>query len=199
MPAETPDDAARDLALVRAAHGGDGSARDALADRLQCIPRIVGALNARLGRRLGEHDLADVVQDTVVSVLRKLVDYAGQGVLEAWVFRFCTFEVMNALRRRHRQPAHDEAAVDAVVDTAAQGAFQRLVAREALDAAIDRVGGTEADALRMKHFEGLSFEAMAQRVRISTTAMKGRYYRALAHLERLLAADDEQEVARDHR
>lgn len=191
--AESPEDPALDLLMVRDAVARKPEAVAALGQRLRCVPRILSALNARLGRPLGEHDLADTVQDTIVTVLRKLADYAGHGVLEAWVFRICSFEMLNAARRRRRQHLDSELPEESLTDAAAAREWQLLLARDTLEAGIRRVGGVEAEALRMKHFDGLSFDEMATRQQISTPAVKARYYRALARLEELMRADAPEE------
>jgi RNA polymerase sigma-70 factor (ECF subfamily) len=190
------DDPARDLALVRDALAHAAVAVRALAERLQCVPRIMAAQNARLGRPLSEHDLADVAQDTMLVLLRKLHEFTGQAALEAWVFRICCLELMNAVRRRRRQMPNIDLEIEPRSDDAATREWHRLVAREALDTAIDRIGGVEAEALRLKHYEGLTFEELAARAGISVTGIKARYYRGLARLEAIVAAQQQKEDVR---
>jgi RNA polymerase sigma-70 factor (ECF subfamily) len=184
-----------DLALVRAFLANDAAAAEALAERLRCVPRILAAQNARLGRPLAEQDLADVVQDSTVVLLQKLGDYSGLGALEGWVFRICCFELMNAVRqRRRRLPLDDPDAVRA--DDAGAREWSRQLAREALERAIDRIGGVEAETLRLRHFEGLTFEEVAAAQQTTVPAAKGRYYRALQRLEEIMTAQEQKEELR---
>jgi RNA polymerase sigma-70 factor (ECF subfamily) len=194
--APAPDDPALDLALVRDVLSKKEAAIRQLADRLRCVPRILGALNARLGRPLDEHDLADVVQDAVYVLLRKLGEFRGEVAFEGWAFRVCRFELMNAIRHRRRRPLRESLDDDANCDPAAEREWCRMLTREALEVAIERIGGAEADALRMRHFEGLSFEDMAVRLRVTLTAVKGRYYRGLARLEAIVAEQRRKEDVR---
>ena len=52
--------------------------------------------------------------------------------------------------------------------------------------ALERLGGIEADILRLKHFEGLTFAEIARRMGSPENTVKARYYRGLARLERML-------------
>ncbi|MGE3172459.1 MAG: RNA polymerase sigma factor [Planctomycetota bacterium] len=192
-----PDDAAQDLALVRAARAGGQRAVQALAERLQCVPRILCAQNARLGRVLGEHDLADAVQDTLLVVLRKLDDFTGAGAFEAWLHRICAYELMNAVRRRRRLPAVFDPDDQPIVDDAAAAEWRRLAARETLDEALARIGGAEAETLRLRHYDGQSFEEIARRLGASVTAVKARYYRALSRLEQIVHSARARELAEE--
>jgi len=187
------DDGAQDLALVGAVQAGNAAAIQKLAERLQCVPRILCAQNARLGRPLGEHDLADAVQDTMVIVLKKLGEFSGQGVLESWTYRICCYELMNAVRRRRRQPPVVDPEEQPVFDDATGREWRRLSARDTLDTAMAKIGGAEAEALRLRHYEGLTFEEMAQHCRTSVAAAKMRYYRALSRLEEIVTGQKQRE------
>mgnify|MGYP002784519571 CR=1 FL=1 len=183
--ARTPDDPQQDLELVRRALDGDAVAKPALADRLRCVPRMLAGLNARHGRPLDEHDLADAVQDTLLVVWRKLSTYDGRTGLEGFVFKICVFELMNAIRRQRRQPQAFDPNEHPPVDPA-DDVLRRWIEREAIDRAIDRVGNVEATALRLKHWEGLTFDEMAARLGTSPANAKDRYYRGLARLCEIL-------------
>jgi RNA polymerase sigma factor (sigma-70 family) len=181
----TPD-LAHDRALVRAVLACEEAAIQQLIERLRCVPWILGAKNARLGRPLGEHDLADLAQDVVVIVLRKLSQFGCHAPLESWVCRVCALELVNAVRKRRRLPQAVDFDEAPVPDESVAREWDRLLQREALEAGLDRVGGVEADALRMKHFEDLTFEEMGERLGLPASTMKTRYYRGLDRLERIV-------------
>lgn len=191
---ELPADPQADLRLVQAFLAGKEPAVREVAERLQCVPRMLAAENARLGRPLDAHDLADTVQDTMLIVLRKLPTFEGRGVLEAWTFHTCRFELLNAVRRRRRQLPNvgEEAAAEATAPDAARE-WQRLLAREAIETALQSLGSSDAEVLRLRHFEGLSIDEMAARTGMSPVAMKARYYRALSRLELVLGAQERRE------
>ncbi len=178
-------DREHELALVRAAIAGEEKAIQELSDRLRCVPRILSAQNARSGRPLDTHDLADLVQDAIVVILEKLTEYEGRAPLEGWMYRVCCLEFMNGVRRKRRvqiRVGSDSDRVERAVSEA-----DGSVDRAALLHAIERVGGVEAEAVALKHFEGLTFEEMSQRLELPTSTLKTRYYKGLARLEALLS------------
>jgi hypothetical protein len=52
--------------------------------------------------------------------------------------------------------------------------------------------------VRLKHFEGLTFEEMAVRARESVPTMKARYYRAMIRLESAVRKQRAKEDAHGH-
>jgi RNA polymerase sigma factor (sigma-70 family) len=184
---EVPTKPAADLALVRRVLARDPSATEELGRRLSCVTRILSALNGRLGRPFQEHDVADLVQDTQRELLQQMHGYSGQGVLEAWVFRFCELKLCNALRklRRVRQLEVPEDAPD----QAAAREWKRLLDREACEAALTRLGGAEAEVLRLRYYEELDWVEIADRLGTKPAAVKARYYRGLEKLVELFGID----------
>ncbi|MEM7205062.1 MAG: sigma-70 family RNA polymerase sigma factor [Planctomycetota bacterium] len=193
MDRNPPPQFARDLALVRAARNGEERAILKLVERLRCIPRILTAQNAKFGFPLSEHDLADLVQDTAVVILGKLDLFAGRAPLEGWVYRVCCLEFMNGLRRSRRQPVAVDHTTAPVVDERADVAREQVTQREQLLLALERVGGAEAEAVALKHFEGLTFAEIGERLDVPTNTAKTRYYRGLSQLEQILSREMEQE------
>lgn len=169
-----------DSALVRAVLARDAQAFERLVERMACLPRILDGLNARLGRPLSDHDLADVAQDTLVLVWRKLESFNGSASLETWVFGMARFELMNAVRkiRRRRtselpEPDLREAPEQESIHTLDHQIVQREL--EALD-------GAEAAVIRMKHFDDLTFEQIGKHLSCSANTAKTRYYRGISRL-----------------
>jgi RNA polymerase sigma factor (sigma-70 family) len=178
-----PGDAIADLRLVRAALQRDTEAIAALGERFRCVPRIVAHLNRRLGRPLAEQDVQDVAQDAVRIALERLADFAGHGVLDAWLYRFCHHELMNAIRRRRR---HATATLPAEpADEALAREWQRRADRECLEARLARIGGSEAEVVRMRYLDGLDFATIATRQGTTVSAAKTRHYRGLRKLAAL--------------
>ncbi|MBK8974822.1 MAG: sigma-70 family RNA polymerase sigma factor [Planctomycetes bacterium] len=177
-----------DRALVAAALRGELPAIEELAYRLRCVPRIVSAWNVRLGRPLDAHDLEDLAQDVTVVVLRKLGDYAGRAPFEAWVCRICRLELLNGVRRKLRRRVAIDVATDELPAVAGPESDAAIADAELLHGALERVGGVEAEMIRIKHFEGLTFEEIGARLGLSANTAKTRYYRGMVRLESILAA-----------
>ena len=175
-----------DLELVRSYLSGDGEAAGIFARRIRCVPLTLRALNVRAGRPLDDHDLADVVQDATLVLLRKLESFDGRAPLEAWAYRLCQLELYNAVRRRRRRPKPmDEESMEAVgielpgssespADDAARG--------------LSTLDAVERDIVTRKHFQGQTFEVIGAQLAISPNTAKTRYYRGLKKLQQFMEA-----------
>lgn len=176
----------RDLALARAAARGEPEARRALAERLRCVPRMLAVQNRRQGSPLGTHDLEDLSQEVVIVILRKLGTYAGTGTLEGWAHRICFLELMNRIRSRRRAALALRSAPD--------GSEEELSAPEHhgtsdyvwVEAGLVELGSPDAEVVRLKHYEQLTFDEIARVLDISPNTAKSRYYRGVAWLQRHL-------------
>ncbi len=175
---------ADDLVLARACLSGDEVALARLVRRLACIPRVLEALSARLGHPLDEQELEDLGQETLVLAWRKLDTYTGEARLESWSYGLARLELMNALRRKRRRPEFRAAAPEpetAAVEVPRASQHDR----EFLLAATRAYGG-EAEVVRLKHFEALTFDDIAGRLGLTLSTAKTRYYRGLARLHERL-------------
>ncbi len=156
-----------------------------LVRRLACLPRILEALSARLGRPLDEQELEDLGQETLVLAWRKLATFTGEARLETWSYGLARLELMNAIRRKRRRPDFQAESADhepADVEPAAAPGHDR----EFLLAAVARLDPGEGETVRLKHFEDLTFEEIAARLGITSSTAKTRYYRGLARLHERL-------------
>ncbi|MEO0650311.1 MAG: sigma-70 family RNA polymerase sigma factor [Planctomycetota bacterium] len=159
---------------------------ESIAERLHCVPRFVRAQNRSLGSPLDQDELADVAQDALVVVWRRLSDFRPGTSLEAWVYRICYLQLRGLqARKARRDRVRDGLEAD------------ELPARES-DELLDpwmleelRVGMRDLSAerrslLELRHFQGLTFEAMATHLDVPLGTIKSRYYRALSDLSRRL-------------
>lgn len=179
-----------DVQMVDEAVRGSPEGAERLGERLKCIPRILAAANNRLGGPLDAHDIADLTQDATVVILGKLRTYEGRSSIEGWIYRICSLEIMNAVRRKRRLPRPTEDALerrDRTADEAsAPGRAERF---DDVHHALDRIQGSEADVIRLKHFEDLTFDRIGRLVGCPSSTVKARYYRGIASLERMLAPE----------
>jgi len=169
-----------DAELVRCVLAQDRGAFDRLVERMACLPRILDGLNARLGRPLSDHDLADVAQDTLVLVWRKLEAFNGSASLETWVFGIARFEIMNAVRKSRRRRTSELPEPD-LREAPDQDVVHRLD-HEFVQRELAALDGAEADVIRMKHFDDLTFEEIGARLGSSINTVKTRYYRGISRL-----------------
>jgi RNA polymerase sigma-70 factor (ECF subfamily) len=166
----SPDEHLSDLELVRALRRGQPEAIAGFVRRMRCVPLGLAAQNARLGRPLNEHDIEDVSQEVLT-----------------WVYRFTSFELMNAVRRkRTRQRVAELESEPAVVPPADKRT--RLLEYEHLHRALTRLDPIEADVIRLKHFQELTFEEISARLEMPANTAKTKYYRGLEKLQEALRA-----------
>lgn len=175
-----------DVELARRVLADEEGAFQRFVERMRVLPRILDVLNARLGRPLNDHDLADLAQDTLILVWRKLSTFAGGSTLETWVFGVARLELMNFVRKTRRRATSAE-------PFDADCMLAPLHEHESLDYGIlhEALAGLEpleADVIRLKHFDDLTFEAIGARCRIPVNTAKTRYYRGIRHLQQALRA-----------
>lgn len=181
-----PQELARDARLVEAALAGDAQAGERLAERLMCVPRVLGAINARRGGRLSGHDLEDLIGDCLLGIWRKLGSYHGEATLEGWLYRFCFLEFMNKARLLSRRP--EVSKPELFQHESPEVALDSDLQREDLERTLLRLGPPDADVVRLKHYDELTFEGIAKALGITTKMAKTRYYRGIAWLQRELSA-----------
>lgn len=184
---ETP---LEDRDLVRRTLAGDPRAEERFVRRMRCVPRMVAAKNARLGRPLGAEEVEDVAQEAMTAIWRKLENFDGRGPLEVWVYRFCFFELLRKLRNRRGLPGSLEEVGTDREPLAPE--IHQAVDHEHVHESLERLDDDVAVILRLKHFEDLTFEALSSRLGISPNTAKARYYRGLRQLKRWLAKTEQQ-------
>lgn len=175
-----------DLALVHRVLAGSHGALPLLAERLRCVARTAQLLDQKQGYPLGSEGLGDLTQDVLVLTWRKLGEFEGLSTLEGWIYGICLLEHQNAVRRKRR--LREEAQVLAAHSRARPAAAldPDPWAFEEVHAALRRIGRGEARIIRLKHFEGHSFEEIARALGLSPNTVKARYYRGLGELRPLL-------------
>lgn len=179
-----------DLALVRAALRGGVLPTEQLFARLGCVARMLAARNSALQPPLPAAELEDLVQETLFALWRKLAEYDGRGRLEAWAFGFAVLELHAHRRRADRFRGLLSRAEAQLPRTTFAPASERIAGEdiERVHAALAAIDRADADVVRLKHFDELSFEAIAARLAEPSSTVKTRYYRALARLRFQLRA-----------
>jgi RNA polymerase sigma-70 factor (ECF subfamily) len=169
--------------LVERARAGDRAA----------VERLLGEIAPRV-RRFGErlcgnaHDADDVLQDTLMSVVQNLDQYAGHASFSTWVFALARSAC--ARRRRglkNRPPVSDERVAEQ--SDHAPGPEREAADREAIHQvveALDRLPPESREAILLRDVEALSALETASVLGVSVDALKSRLHRARAALRREL-------------
>lgn len=170
-----------DRELLLAVRAGDPAAIQEFIRRMACVPLILAAQNARMGRPLAATDLHDVAQETLMLVWQRLGSFEGRSTLETWVYRFCSLVLMNAVRKVRRAKRRQQGA-DTADEPAGENLELRYLEFDELHQCLDQLPAEEAAVVRLKHFEDRTFDEIGSRLSISSNTVKTQYYRALRKL-----------------
>lgn len=177
-----------DLALVRAALDRDPAAIRHLADRAACVSGFLRRRAARLGMHLSPAALDDLAQDTYLDLWRKLTTYRGESKLETWA---CGFAFVQLRRLRERRSRDLHSPIDHCEEPVEESESPDDLV-EVVDQALQELGPPADEVIRLKHFESLTFELIASRLRMSPNTAKSHYYRGLAKLRETLRSRGEE-------
>lgn len=173
--------------LVRAAHQGDPESRRVFAEKMACVPGQVNALNARIGFPVTREDMPDLVQDILTAAWKKAPEYRGESTLESWVYSFCAFELLAFLRRKRRTRAADLDAADDVTEST--DPIEQAAIRSDIHLALAKLPEPQAQIVRWKQLCEMTFEEIAEGMKIPVPTAKSWYYRGILRLRELLGAN----------
>lgn len=179
-----------DHELVRRVLGGDRTALEAFVGRMRIVGGILKVRNRRMGRPLDEEDLLDLTQDALVVIWRKLGSFSGEGSLEGWAYKIASLELLNAVRRKRRSPRPTAGIEDEPwipPEEACESEEAKLVLRH--------LAPREAEVVRLKHFEQMSFPEIAGLLGLSASTAKTHYYRGVEKLREVLDTGDGRETS----
>lgn len=183
-----------DQRLVEGTLQGDPGATEQLIERLGCIPAILQARNQRLGLPFSDDDVAELTQETLALVWRKLATYEGLASLETWAYSYCNLQMCAALRNRRRRPLTGTSAL-IEAESVAERPLPDILERDLVLNCLEQLAPAQARVVRMKHFDQLTFEAIGRELRMSANTAKTHYYRGLERLRSLLERSYRESLA----
>ncbi|MEY1556407.1 RNA polymerase sigma factor [Yoonia sp. R2331] len=168
-----------DADLLRAYAGGTAAAAEELARRL-----LPGAL-AQATRMLADRAAAeDVAQDAMMRLWRQASDWrSGEAQVSTWLYRVVSNLCIDQLRKRKRNMPLDAVADPADPAESAADQLQTRTRMQALSAALSTLPDRQAQAVALRHLEGLSNPEIAEIMDISVRSVESltaRGKRALA-------------------
>ena len=186
-----------DLELIERVRSGDVDAYEQLVRRYQ--PRVFAHVQRMLGSQptLGSmEEAADLTQEVFVKVYQTLPRYRAQASFQTWLYRVTANLCVDRYRRRQRTPLVARS-LDAPVETES-GEIEMEVADWGMEPAqrmqsaelrreVHRALESLSDKLRavivMHDLEGLSYEEVAEALRIPLGTVKSRLFHARAALK----------------
>jgi RNA polymerase sigma-70 factor (ECF subfamily) len=182
-----------DQELLAAAQRGDAAAVDKLLERVQ--PQIYG-----FGLRMCRHpqDAEDILQETLLSVARKLSEFRAESSLSTWLYTIARNHCLKKRRRGGKfAPARLEP-LDAIetLSTARAGPMPgcsdpstELETREAIARVIEALTQLEPahrEVIVLRDMEGLPAIEVAEVLGLSVPAVKSRLHRARKALREVI-------------
>jgi len=190
----------RDLALARAAGQGDVRARQQLADRL--FDRVRATVSYLAG---GDPDKDDLVQLSLIEILRSAGSFRAEGHLEGWSDRITIRTSLRALKTRRRRDEVLHAVDDAEValerlpaeplDSAGAGGSeleqeaQRRQLHGRLAVHLSRLDPERRAAVLLRWVHGHSVEEVAEITEARVNTVRGRLRRGKRQLRKLILSD----------
>ncbi len=177
----------------------------AVAGDRTALERLVRTIRPNVERQLvrypvSDDDRRDLLQGTLVQIVRKLSSFRAESSFSTWLFRVTANEALMLMRsrRRHRArvvegveweelgalPAAGDGAAPSVENLAEVSQRDERV-RSAMEALPD-----DYRSVVVAHYhEDLGLQQIAERLRITESAVRSRLHRARARLKALLQAD----------
>ena len=119
----------------------------------------------------------DVVQEAIVKALSKVDTVREPAYLKTWFYRILINEAMNHFRRNRNLVSLEEVMVDRAVESGDPG--ERLDLYDA----IDRLSFQEQTVIKLRYFEDMKLEEIAQATGANLNTVKYRLYKAIRKLK----------------
>ena len=168
-----------DQGLVRQTLAGDGSAFERIVEKYQ---KTVFNVALRMTRET--KDAEDIAQEVFLKAYERLESYKPEYRFFSWLYRIALNESLNSLDQKKRfEGLDEEMATDGPDPDEVAEANER--SRKIADAIMELKVDYRAVVV-LKHFEGLSYEEIAQILEISEKKVKSRLFTAREVLRDIL-------------
>ncbi len=190
-PTRMSDAVPGDLALVRAALGGDDSAFADLISRHKS--RVFGTCSRFAN---DPHQLDDLCQEVFLRAWKRLRTFRGEAPFEHWLARLTVTACYDFLRREKRHRGHVE--LDSFEsqplefrDSGVDAAIAAGRARDLLDWAMRKLSAEEKLVLTLLEIEERTVRDIATHTGWSEANVKVRAFRARARLREIIERSNE--------
>ncbi len=166
---------AEEVLVQRSARGDE----DAFAVLVNRYKGMLYSTAYRLMRDPGRAE--DMAQETFIKAYAALPGFRGQSKFSSWLYRICYNTCISELRRRRPEVELDEAMavqVDGPVE-----AFRAKSIQEVVQDEVRKLPDDYRAAITLYHFNGLSYEEIAQMTRKPMGTVKANIHRARAVLK----------------
>ncbi len=178
-----PETEAPDAALLVAYANGDTGAAQLLAERL--LPRTLSQAQRMLGDRA---EAEDVAQEAMMRLWRIAGDWRqGEAQVSTWLYRVTANLCTDRLRRGKRSVPLDAVSEPADGQPSVLARMQTEARAKALSDALAQLPPRQAEAVALRHLEGLSNPEIAEVMEIGIEAVESLTARGKRGLAAILA------------
>ena len=179
------------LRLIDRVKEGD---RDALDNLTRLIRPHVERQLARYP--VSDDDRLDLVQSTLLQVVRRIRSFRGDSSFTTWLFRVTANEALMLMRSQRRQRARlvegldlEDLSVLPTVRSVAEDDAASLAEREAhVRSALGELPEDYRDVVLAHYHEDLGLQEIAQKFMVSESAVRSRLHRARVRLRAILSS-----------
>jgi RNA polymerase sigma-70 factor (ECF subfamily) len=191
-----------DKSTLEKASRGDSAALTTMVSALQ--PHIEKQL---LRYPLSEEDRRDLVQSTLMQIIRRVGSFRGDSSFSTWLFRVTANEALMMMRsqRRHRarlvegldledlanMPTANESGAEDRADASAALSERDARVRQALD----ELPADYRDVVALHYHQDLGLQEIANRLATTESAVRSRLHRARSRLRAILERTSIREEA----
>lgn len=160
---------------------GDAAAHAVLLRAL--VPMLRAFYRRRVGS--GDHDVEDLVQETLIAVHTRRATYDRDRMFSAWLFAIARYKMIDHFRRaRHMVDVEDVQEM-----LVAEGFEDASNARMDVDRLLGALPPKQARAIRATRIEGLSVAEAAEGAGIGESDLKVSVHRGLKRLAQRIVGD----------
>lgn len=169
-----------DTQLVRTCLNGNQEAFSVLVCRYQGAVKGVA-----VGMTHNPDDAADMAQEAFIRAYAKLEQYDPGYPFKSWLLKICANQTKNLFRKRSRRRKAEEDLLKegAILTGGDDPEF------EWLESGLAQLAPCYRESLRMKYFEGLTYDEISEALGIGVSAAKMRTSRGRTELAELLSRD----------
>ena len=140
---------------------------------------------------LNHDDADDVLQNTFIKVFNYLKDFKGDSKLFSWMYRIATNEALTFIQQKAKRNGTTSEALQskAIENLASDVYFDGNEIQIKLQKAIIQLPEKQQLVFKMKYFEELKYEEIAEITGTSVGALKASYHHAVKKIEEFLKED----------
>ena len=141
-------------------------------------------------------DADDITQDVFIKIFKNLDSFKGDSKLYTWIYRIATNEALNFIQKKARKNnvSFEDVSFELSKNMEADLYFDGDEAALLLEQAVAQLPEKQQLIFRMKYFEEMKYEEIAEILDTSIGGLKSNYHHAVKKLEKFLKNENLEDV-----